>query len=90
MDFVVDIDDILSTVLIMLGLSYNSSEFVGKDAFSTDRDNYIYFSEDIFFDGNKFFDENTDKDVLDIMSKDTKKKMELNKNFIISDYFRDK
>ena len=89
-DIVVDTADILPTVLNMLGVSYNPNYYVGEDAFSTDRDNYIYFSEDTFFDGNKFYDENSDKALLDKMSKDTRKKMELNKNFIISDYFRDK
>ena len=89
-DILLDTADILPTIINMMGISYNPSFYVGEDVFNKERDNYIYFSEDTFFDGNRFFDENDDEELLNKMSKDTKKKMELNKNFIISDYFRDK
>ena len=89
-----DTADILPTLFNMLGISYHPSYYVGTDIFSENHENFVYFSNDVFYDGKTLYDsnagvENATVDVDETMKK-IKTKIELNNNFIISDYFKDK
>jgi phosphoglycerol transferase MdoB-like AlkP superfamily enzyme len=93
-DTLMDTADILPTLLNMLGISYNPNYYIGTDVFSDYHENFVYFSSDTFYDGEILYDgSNIDSDNIEdvsiIMSK-VKKKIELNNNFIISDYFKDR
>lgn len=93
-DILMDTADILPTLFNMLGISYHPSYYVGTDIFSENHENFVYFSNDVFYDGKTLYDsnagvENATVDVDETMKK-IKTKIELNNNFIISDYFKDK
>ena len=93
-DILMDTADILPTLFNMLGISYHPSYYVGTDIFSENHENFVYFSNDVFYDGKTLYDsnagvENATVDVDETMKK-IKTKIKLNNNFIISDYFKDK
>ena len=86
-DNMVDTADILPTVLNLFGISYDPNYYVGEDAFSNDRDNYIYFSSDDYFDGEKLYSANNgngDKKIYD----DIDKKIRFNNSLIDSNYLK--
>lgn len=89
-DLMVDTADILPTLLNMFGIEYNPNYYIGEDIFSKDRDNFVYFAADIFYDGNIFYDENSnlENDYANEILLKIKNKIELNDRLIISDYFK--
>jgi len=90
----VDTADILPTLLNMLGISYNPNYYVGTDVFSENHEDFVYFDNSIFYDGNILYtgyqvSSEESKYVNDIIST-IKKKITLNDNIILSDYFKEK
>ena len=91
---IMDTADILPTLLNMLGISYNPNYYMGTDVFSDYHEKFVYFSNDIFYDGELFYNGSyVDKDninyVNSIISTITEK-IDLNNKMIISDYFKNK
>lgn len=93
-DTLMDTADILPTLLNMMGIKYNPNYYSGTDVFSNYHEKFIYFSNDIFYDGKTLYDGNNIKDdekeyVDDIVGK-IQRKIKINNNFVVSDYFRNK
>ncbi|MCI5967764.1 MAG: sulfatase-like hydrolase/transferase [Tenericutes bacterium] len=86
-----DTADILPTLLYMMGIDYNENYYIGTNVFSSNHDNFVYFSSDTFYDGKTLYDSNT-KNInnanIDETIKTIRKKIDLNNKFIISDYFK--
>ena len=55
-DIPIDTADILPTILNLFGINYDPNLYVGEDAFSTNRNNYIYFKEDVYYKDNTLYD----------------------------------
>lgn len=92
-DTLMDTADILPTLLNMLGIDYNSNYYTGTDVFSSEVEEFVYFSSDTFYDGKTLYDSNTkvsseDEDRVNAIIKKIKQKITLNNNIIVSDYFR--
>ena len=90
-DTLMDTADILPTLLYMMGIDYNENYYIGTNVFSSNHDNFVYFSSDTFYDGKTLYDSNT-KNInnanIDETIKTIRKKIDLNNKFIISDYFK--
>ena len=90
-DTLMDTADILPTLLYMMGIDYNEDYYIGTNVFSSNHDNFVYFSGDTFYDGKTLYDSNT-KNInnanIDETIKTIRKKIDLNNKFIISDYFK--
>ena len=90
-DTLMDTADILPTLLYMMGIDYNEDYYIGTNVFSSNHDNFVYFSSDTFYDGKTLYDSNT-KNInnanIDETIKTIRKKIDLNNKFIISDYFK--
>lgn len=90
-DTLIDTADILPTLLYMMGIDYNEDYYIGTNVFSSNHDNFVYFSSDTFYDGKTLYDSNT-KNInnanIDETIKTIRKKIDLNNKFIISDYFK--
>ena len=82
-----DTADILPTILNLFGINYNPNLYIGEDIFSTTRNNYIYFSEDIYLKDNTLYDNSTIKGDATIY-KDIKELIKLNNNFIETNYLK--
>lgn len=90
-DTLMDTADILPTLLYMMGIDYNENYYIGTNVFSSNHDNFVYFSSDTFYDGKTLYDSNTqniNNANIDETIKTIRKKIDLNNKFIISDYFK--
>jgi len=86
-DILVDTADILPTLLNMLNIEYNPNHYIGEDAFSKNRKNYIYFNEDTYYDGNTLYDINNyskDKNIYN----EIKEIIRFNDNLIETNYLK--
>lgn len=89
-DTLMDTADILPTLLNMLGISYNPNYYVGTDVFSSNHENYVYFANDSFYDGNIYYDGyniSENNEYIGNMTTTIRQKIELNNKIILSDYF---
>ena len=87
-DTLADTSDILPTILNMFDIEYDPNLYVGEDIFSNNRDNYVYFDEDVYYDGKKLYDTNnrsTNKEIYN----NIKEKIAYNKNLIKSNYLKE-
>lgn len=93
-DTVMDTADILPTLLNMLGITYQPSYYVGTDVFSDNHEEFVYFSNDSFYDGKILYNEATvDNNKINYIEETISKireKRELNDKMIISDYFKER
>lgn len=86
-DTPVDTADILPTILNLFGYDYNPNLYVGEDAFSTNRNNYIYFSEDIYYQDNILYDKTTNPGEASIYQ-EIKETIKFNNNLVESNYLQ--
>lgn len=90
-DTLMDTADILPTLLYMLGIEYNPNYYIGTNVFSNNHENFVYFSNDTFYDGKTLYDSNnkdTKNTNVDETIKTIRRKIDLNNKFIVSDYFK--
>lgn len=92
-DTIMDTSDILPTTLNLFDIKYDPRYYVGTDVFSKNHEKFIYFANNVFYDGNLYYngkDKVTDKNkeyiesTLEIINK----KMWINKQIILGDYFK--
>lgn len=81
----VDTADILPTLLNMFDIKYNPNNYIGEDIFSSKRENYIYFSNNTYYDG--ILNDNPNKENKDIF-KHIEEKIKYNNNLIESNYLK--
>lgn len=86
-DIPVDTTDILPTIYNLFGISYNPNLYVGEDIFSTTRNNYIYFNEDVYYKDNTLYDISTNPGETSIY-KEIKETIKFNNNLIESNYLK--
>ena len=74
-------------ILNMLNIEYDPNLYIGEDAFSKNRKNYIYFNEDTYYDGQTLYDiNNYNKDKA--IYKEIKETIQFNDNLINTDYLK--
>lgn len=93
-DTLMDTADILPTLFNMMNIDYNPNYYSGTDVFSESHEDFVYFSNDIFYDGETLYDGTNIKDdkkeyANEVISK-INRKIKLNNSFILSDYFKNK
>lgn len=91
-DTIMDTSDILPTILNLFDINYEPKYYVGTDVFDSSHENYVYFSSEVFYDGTLYYDSkdkitDENKDYVNDTLNAINKKMWMNKNIIIGDYF---
>lgn len=86
-DVLVDTTDILPTILNLFDINYDPNLYVGEDAFKENRNNYIYFSEDIYYQDNKMYNRNKSNGELEIYQ-EIEETIKFNNNLIESNYLK--
>ena len=87
-DLMVDTADIPVTLFNLFGIKYNPNFYMGTDVFSDNHENFVYFSDYSWFDGeiySKEYEEETDY-VKEISSK-VSEKIDINGRIIKSNYY---
>ena len=92
-DTIMDTSDILPTLLNLFGIEYDPKYYVGTDVFSDSHENFVYFANNIFYDGELYYDgkdkiTDENKEYIENTLKVINKKMWMNKQIILGDYFR--
>ena len=92
-DTIMDTSDIVPTLLNLFDIKYDPKFYVGTDVFSKNHEEFVYFANSVFYDGELYYDGKdkiTDKNkkyienTLEIINK----KMWVNRQIILGDYFR--
>jgi len=91
-DTLMDTADIAPTLLNLFGIKYDSRNYVGQDVFYEDRDDFVYFTHGLFYDGDLFYDSGNkvtdeNREYINNMILKVNGIMERNKNMIFSNYF---
>lgn len=86
-DIPVDTADILPTILNLFAIDYDPNLYIGEDAFALNRNNYIYFSEDVYYKDNTLYDAATNPGEKSIYQ-EIKKTIKFNNNLVESNYLK--
>jgi len=92
-DTIMDTADIPPTILNLFGISYPKNFYVGTDVFSKEHEPYVYFSNNVFYDGELYYD---GKDKMTEENKEyvqdtlitIQNKMKMNEQIILGNYFQ--
>lgn len=90
-DTIMDTADITPTLLNMFGIDYNTKYYMGDDVFSSNHENFIYFNDYSWYDGNIYYDNNYHGEITDYIKNNTKivnEKIKINDYIIKSNYFK--
>lgn len=84
----IDTADIPVTLFNMFGIGYNPKLYMGTDVFSSYHENFVYFSDYSWFDGNYYSIEGIENEYTKNISKIVNEKNNINGKIILSDYYR--
>jgi len=92
-DTIMDTSDILPTVVNLFGIEYNPKFYVGTDVFSESHEEFVYFANSVFYDGELYYDGKSkitkdNKEYIENTLEVINKKMWVNRQIILGDYFR--
>lgn len=92
-DTLVDSADITPTVASLFGLNFDEKYYVGTNVFGDKHDNFVYFSDYSWYDGNIYYNGGhisnyDDSEYIKEISRIVNKKIELNDAILNSDYYR--
>lgn len=90
-DTIMDSADILPTIANMFGLDYNPVFSDGTDVFSDNYENYVYFSDYSWYDGNIYYEptgEIEETEYIKDINKQIRQKIKINRYMLDSDYYR--
>lgn len=87
-DKMTDTADIAPTLLNMFGLEYNPKLYLGTDVFSKYHENFVYFSDYSWYDGNIYSKTATTNDYIKEISLIVSEKININEKIISSDYYK--
>ena len=92
-DTIIDSIDITPTIANLFGLDYNSKHYIGTDVFSSNHDNFVYFPDYSWYDGNIYYKGGhitsyDNQEYVKETSMKVNKKIELNDAILNSDYYR--
>ena len=92
-DTIIDSSDITPTLANLFGLNFDKKHYVGTDAFSNNHDNFIYFPDYSWYDGNIYYkgghiSSYDNQEYVKETSIKVNKKIELNDAILNSDYYR--
>ena len=91
-DMLMTTTDILPTVANLFGLDgYNPRNYIATDVFGSNHDNYVYFADGSWYDGNLYYTGQVVNDDLlpyvSSVSKEVQDKILTNNNILLSDYY---
>ena len=92
-DTIMDSADILPTVANMFDLDYTPVFSMGTDVFDKNHENYVYFSDYSWYDGNIYYkptDEVENTDYIKKINKEIREKIKIGRYVLDSDYYRNK
>lgn len=88
---ILDTADLTPTIANLFGLSYNPSNYLGTDVFSSYHDKYVYFSNYSWYDGKIYYKgekiDDIDLDYVKKISEEVNEKISINDKILNSDYF---
>lgn len=85
--------DLTPTLANLFGFDYNINYYIGTDAFSHAHDNFVYFPDYSWYDGNIYYkgdniENDLNKDYIIETTKRVNKKITINEAILNSDYYR--
>ena len=91
-DTFMDTSDIVPTLLNLFDIKYDPRYYVGTDVFSKNHEEFVYFANSVFYDGDLYYDgkdkiTDKNKEYIEITLEVINKKMWMNKQIILGDYF---
>ncbi|NLM62782.1 MAG: LTA synthase family protein, partial [Mollicutes bacterium] len=90
---IVTSSDIMPTIANLFGLTFNPNYYVGTDVFNNKHDNFVYFSDYSWYDGNIYYkgahaSAYDDPEYIIRISEKVNKKIQLNDAILNADYYR--
>ena len=90
-DIVMDTIDITPTIANMFNLSYRPSYYLGTDVFSKYHEEYVYFNDYSWYDGNIYYNGEVPNEIdpkyVKKISEEVNEKININDKILSSDYF---
>lgn len=92
-DTIMDTSDIVPTLLNLFDIKYDPKFYVGTDVFSKNHEEFVYFANSVFYDGELYYDgkdkiTDKNKEYIENTLEIINKKMWVNRQVILGDYFR--
>lgn len=85
---ILDTADIPITLFNMFGIEYNPKLYMGTDVFSNNHEEFVYFSDYSWYDGNIYSKEVDSNKYTKEISEKVNKKIEINGKIISNDYYK--
>lgn len=91
-DTIMDTADIPPTLLNLFGIEYPTNYYVGTDVFSKKHDQFVYFSDSVFYDGDLYYDSKSkltkeNESYVQTILESIREKREMNQQIILGNYF---
>lgn len=83
----IDTADIPVTLFNMFGIKYNPKLYMGTDVFSSYHENFVYFADYSWFDGEYYSIDGLENEYTKSISKIVNEKNTINGKIILSDYY---
>lgn len=87
-DIINDTADIPITLFNMFGIDYNPKLYMGTDIFSNNHEQFVYFSDNSWYDGEYYSKDGGESDYIKEISSVVNKKIEINRKILASDFYR--
>ena len=86
---ITDTADIPMTLLNMFDIEYNPKLYMGTDIFSKEHENFVYFNDYTWYDGQVYSKkEATDSEYVKKISEKVNQKIDINQKIIVSDFYK--
>ena len=72
----------------MFAIKYDPNLYVGEDAFSKERKNYVYFNTETYYDGNQLYDINNKSNNKEIYQ-EIKEIIKFNNSLLDTNYLKE-
>ena len=87
-DIINDTADIPVTILNMFGIEYNPKLYMGTDIFSNNHEQFVYFTDHSWYDGEYYSKDGGESDYIKDISSLVNKKIDINRKILASDFYR--
>ena len=84
---IVDTADIVPTLFNMFGIDYDPKIYMGTDVFSRYHENFVYFSDYSWYDGNIYSKNAISSDYVNEISNKVNQKISINEKIVSSNYY---
>ncbi len=87
-DIITDTADIPETLFNMFGIDYNPKLYMGTDIFSKQHENFVYFNDYSWYDGQNYSKNIDESEYVKEISEKVNQKIDINQKIIASDFYK--